>query len=312
MRVIITGGTGFVGSALAKSLISDGHQVISLSRNPEKPHKLPAEVQVVKWDARTDAGWGPLVNNTDAIVNLAGEYIGGRNLWELVVKRWTPERKRVILESRLNAAQAVLQAIQRADKKPQVLIQASAVGYYGDRGDEILTENSPPGPGFLPGVVQKWEASTADAESMGVRRAIIRSPGIFLSLDGGAFPFLVIPFKLFTGGPIGSGKQWFSWVHLQDEVRAIRFLIDNPEASGAFNLAAPGTTTNATFNRTLGKVLNRPYWLPLPVYFFKIAFGEQAEIILSSQRQVPERLQALGFKFDFPEVKTALNDIFNK
>ncbi len=312
MRVIITGGTGFVGSALAKSLLSEGHEVISLSRNPEKPHKLPTEVKVVKWDARTDAGWGQLVNHTDAIVNLAGEYIGGRNLWELIVRRWTPDRKRLILESRHNAAQAVLQAIQRADNKPKVLIQASAVGFYGDRNDETLTEDSPPGTGFIPSVVQKWEASTAEVESMGVRRVIIRSPGIFLSLDGGAFPFLVIPFKLFTGGPIGNGKQWFSWVHLQDEVRAIRFLIDNSEASGPFNLAAPGTTTNADFNRTLGKVLNRPYWLPLPAIFFKIGFGEQSEIILSSQRQVPKRIQELGFKYDFPEVEMALRDLFRK
>jgi len=311
MRVIITGGTGFVGSSLARSLVSDGHEVISLSRNPDKPNILPAQVRVVKWDARSDAGWGHLVDSTDAIINLAGEYIGGRNLWELVIKRWTPARKKAILDSRLNAGRAVVDAIHSAENKPKVLIQASAVGYYGDRSDEILTEDSPPGVGFLPGVVQKWESSTADVEIMGVRRAIIRSPGVFVSMAGGAFPFLVIPFKLFVGGPIGSGKQWFSWVHLTDEVRAIRYLIDNPEATGPFNLAAPGSATNAQFNRTLGKVLRRPYWFPLPAFFFKFGFGEQSEIILSSQRQVPKRLQELGFQFDFPEVEIALKDLFH-
>jgi len=311
MRVIITGGTGFVGTALARSLVSDGHEVISLSRNPGKLNKLPAQVRVVKWDARSDAGWGNLVNSADAIVNLAGEYIGGRNLWELVIKRWTPARKQAILDSRLNAGRAVVQALQSAGNKPKVLVQASAVGYYGDRGDEILTEDSLPGVGFLPGVVQKWESSTAEVESMGVRRAIIRSPGVFLSMEGGAFPFLVIPFKLFVGGPIGSGKLWFSWVHLNDEVSAIRFLIDNPTASGPFNLSAPESATNTHFNRTLGKVLRRPYWFPLPAIFFKLGFGEQSEIILSSQRQVPKRIQDLGFQFDFPEVEMALKDLFN-
>ncbi|HSF82711.1 MAG TPA: TIGR01777 family oxidoreductase [Anaerolineales bacterium] len=312
MRVIITGGTGFVGSALAKSLVSDGHEVISLSRNPDKPHKLPSEVKILHWDARTGAGWGHLIDQNTAIVNLAGELIGGRNLWELVVKRWTPDRKKVILESRLNAGKAVVQAIQSAENKPKVLIQASAVGFYGDRGDEKLTEDSSPGKGFVSEVVQQWEAATAAVEGMGVRRAIIRSPGIFLSLDGGAFPFLVIPFKLFTGGPIGDGKQYFSWVHLEDEIRAIRFLIDNPEVSGPFNLAAPGATTNAQFNKTLGKVLNRPYWLPLPAFFFKLGFGQQSEIILSSQRQIPKRLLELGFEYNFPEVETALGDLFHK
>lgn len=310
MRVIITGGTGFVGSALARSLVADGYEVISLSRNPAKSHNLPSEVKVVYWDTRSPTGWGHLADGAQAIVNLAGEFIGGRNLVELVIKRWTPARKQAILASRLNAGRAVIQAIQAVETKPKVLIQASAVGYYGDRGQEILTEDSPPGEGFVPGVVQQWEASTAEADSIGVRRAIIRSPGVFLSLAGGAFPFLVIPFKLFSGGPIGDGRQYFSWVHLADEVRAIRFLIDNPAARGPFNLAAPEGVTNAQFNRALGKALHRPYWLPLPKFFFKIAFGEQSEIILSSQRQVPRRLLELGFEFLYPTVETALKDIF--
>jgi len=309
MRVIITGGTGFVGTALAKSLIDDNHEVISLSRNPDKQHSLPSAVQVVKWDARTREGWGHLVNDRTVIVNLAGEYIGGRNLFELVTKRWTLERKQKILESRLNAGNAVVQAIEGATSKPLVVIQASAVGYYGDRGDEVLTEDVPPGSGFVPEVVQEWEASTRKVEEMGVRRAIIRSPGTFLSLDGGSFPFILIPFKLFVGGPIGNGKQWFSWVHLRDEVKAIRFLIENEEAHGPFNLSAPGNVTNAQFSRTLAKVTKRPYWLPLPAIFFKVGFGEQSEIILSSQRQYPKRLLDLGFEYDFPQVEEAFSNI---
>ena len=307
MRVIITGGTGLIGSTLAANMVADNHDVIVLSRSPQKKApSLPDAVQVVGWDARTAEGWGHLAEGADAIVNLAGANLAGTDFFP---QRWTDERKRVIRDSRVNAGRALVDAVERARQKPRVVIQASGVGYYGDRGDEILDEDASPGRGFLAELAaEDWEPSTAPVEEMGVRRAIVRSGGVF-STEEGALPRLVLPFHLFVGGHIGSGDQWVSWIHIQDEVRAIRFLIEHQEARGAFNLVAPEPMTNAGLAKTIGQVMNRPVWIPLPGFAMRLAFGEVADVLLESQRAIPKRLLDLGFEFRFPEARAALRDL---
>lgn len=307
MRVIITGGTGYIGSILAKDLVSDGHEVIVLSRDPDQRRdELPHPIQLVGWDAESTAGWGHLADGAGAIVNLAGENLAGKGFFPY---RWTSERKRRIRESRMNVGKAVTEAVEAVDSKPAVVIQASAVGYYGPSGDTVITASSSPGDDFLARVCVEWEASTEGVEAMGVRRAIIRTGGIILSAEEGALPRLVFPFRLFSGSYFGSGEQWYSWIHPQDEVNAIRFLIRHEEASGPFNLAAPNPQTARDFCRAIGQVLNRPCWLPVPGFAMKLAFGEVAEVVLEGQRAVPERLQELGYDFQFPDLEPALRDI---
>ena len=313
MRVIITGGTGLVGRGLARSLAQDGHEVIVLSRSPERgAGKLPPGVRVEAWDARTAKGWGELAEGAGAVVNLAGENLAGGTFAALLTRRWTAAQRQQILLSRVRAGEAVTQAVDEARMKPAVLIQASAVGYYGDRGDEILDEAAGPGSDFAAGVCRAWEASTQPVEEMGVRRAVVRTAASVLSLESGSFPFMLLPYRLFVGGPLGSGRQWFSWIHHLDEVRGIRFLIENPQASGAFNLCAPEPLTNRAFGRTLAQVLRRPSWLPVPAFALRLVFGAKAEILLGSQRQVPKRLQELGFQWQFPEVEAALRELLGK
>ena len=254
MKILITGGTGLIGSALAKDLAKDQHEVIVLSRKPDKADRLPDNVTVVAWDARTANGWGKMADGADAMVNLAGENISGDGMFP---SRWTEERKRRILESRVNAGKAVTEAVAKATKKPGVVIQASAIGYYPASNNKSYTENDSPGNDFQANVLKQYEDSTASIEEMGVRRVIIRS-GVVLSAAGGAFVPQVLPFKMFVGGPLGSGKQGYSWIHIADEIAAIRFLIENQVARGAFNVTSPKPLSNKDFGRFLGKVMGRP------------------------------------------------------
>jgi len=309
MRVIITGGTGLIGRALTTSLVADGHDVIVLSRTPEKATDLPPGARAVKWDGRTAEGWGELAEGAGAIVNLAGESIGGENMLALFTKRWTPERLQLIRDSRVQAGNAVSQAIEGARQKPKTLIQSSAVGYYGLRGDDEITEDTPAGDDPLARICVAWEATTAGVEKMGVRRAVIRTGGVVMSTQGGALPFVLLPFRLFVGGPLGSGRQWFSWIHIADEVRAIRFLMDSAEAQGAFNLCAPNPLTNAALARVIGKVMRRPSFLPMPAFAMQLLLGEKSVIVLDGQRQLPKRLLELGFEFRFPTAEAALRDL---
>jgi len=309
MRVLITGGTGLIGRAVVKELALAGYEVVVLSRNPSSKSSFPSGVKVVGWDAQTSTGWGHLADGADAIVNLAGESIAGENFFSLIAKRWTPARKQLILESRMQAGNAVLQAVREAKIKPKVVVQASAVGYYGSRKDEELTEFSMPAEDFVAKICMQWEASTAPVEALGVRHVIIRTAGVAMSLEGGAFPFMLLPFRLFVGGPLGSGKQWFSWIHIQDEARAIRFLIENDAACGVFNLTAPQSITNAQLSKILGLIMHRPSFIPVPGFALHILFGEKADILLSSQRQIPMRLRDIGFKFLFPDIEAALRDL---
>jgi uncharacterized protein (TIGR01777 family) len=309
MHTIITGGTGLIGRALVDSLVADGqttggHTVTVLTRSPQKHQgSLPAGVTAVGWDGKSAAGWGHLVDGADAIVNLAGEGIADG--------RWSEERKQRILQSRVDAGKAVVEAVGQAQVKPKVVVQASAVGYYGVGDESPLPESSPPGNDFLGQVCFEWEASSAEVERMGVRRVVIRT-GIVLSTKGGAFPKLALPFHFFAGGPIGSGQQYFPWIHIDDQVRAIRFLMENESASGPYNLAAPNPPTNKEFVQKLGKAMGRPALLPVPSIAFKIIFGEMSTVLLDGQRAVPQALEAAGFGFSYPEATAAARDILQK
>ena len=309
LRVIITGGTGLIGSALAESLAKDGHDVIVLSRNPEKSARgLRQGIRAERWDGRSAEGWGQLADGAGAIVNLAGESLVGVNP---ILGRWTPARKRTIRESRLNAGQAVVEAVRAAASKPKVVIQSSAVGYYGPHGDERVTEETPAGSDFLGKLCVEWEASTQPVEALGVRRAIART-GLPLSKAGGFLPPLLLQHKLFAGGPLGSGRHYWPWIHMVDEVSALRFLIESG-AEGAFNLSAPNPVTNKVFSQTLGKVLKRPAFIPAPAFAVRLAMGELGDaLLLTGQRQTPERLTALGFPFKFTELEGALKDVIGK
>ena len=307
MRVIITGGTGLIGRKLAASLAGDHHEVIVLSRNPVHTRGLPRGVQVVGWDARTPQGWGHLVDGADAIVNLAGESIAGTGF---IPSRWTEARKQRILQSRLDAADAIVQAVKAADRKPHVVVQASAVGYYGASGDEIITEAHPAEDDFLAQVCVQWENASAPVETLGVRRAVVRI-GLVLTPEEGVLPKLLLPFRLFVGGALGTGRQWYPWVHADDVIRAIRFLISSENASGSFNLTAPNPLTNRDFSRVLGRVLHRPALVPVPPFALRLALGEISTLVLDGQRAVPQRLTEVGFSFRFTEAEAALSDLLH-
>lgn len=305
MRVIITGGSGLIGRALTNNLAGDGNEVIILSRAPGQIRGLPANVRAVGWDTRSADGWGELVDGATAIVNLAGESIGGDRF---IPDRWTGEKRQRIRQSRLEAGRAVVDAVSRAAEKPQVVVQSSGIDYYGVHEGSAITEDHLPGDTFLASVAVDWEASTAAVEEQGVRRAIARS-GIVLSPEGGTLPRLTLPYRLFVGGPFGSGKQWWSWIHLQDEVRAIRFLIENAAAAGPFNLVAPQPVQNSTFGKEIGRVLGRPHYFPVPGFALRAALGEVATLVLEGHRVIPERLQQMGFDFRFPTLGEALRDL---
>ena len=308
MKILITGGTGLIGSALAKDLAKDQHEVIVLSRKPDKAKHMPDSVTTAAWDAHTANGWEKMVDGADAIVNLAGENISGDGMFP---SRWTEERKRRILESRVNAGKAVTEAVAKATKKPGVVIQASAIGYYPASDHDRYTEDHSPGNDFQANVLKQYEASTASIEEMGVRRVTIRS-GVVLSLAGGAFVPQVLPFKMFVGGPLGSGKQGYSWIHIADEIAAIRYLIENQAARGAFNVTSPFPLSNMEFGRVLGKVMGRPSFFPVPAFALKLAFGEVSSILLEGRVVLPKRLQELGFNFRFPDAESAVRDLLGK
>jgi hypothetical protein len=309
MRVIITGGTGLIGRHLANHLAAEGHEVVVLSRGPALAKRLAPQVKVEAWDAKTPTGWGGLVNGADAIVNLAGASIAGEGFFP---SRWTDEHKQRVIESRLNTGRAVVAAIEAAEIKPAVVIQSSAVGYYGTHPNNVtITEDSPAGNDWLAEVCKQWEASTQAVEALGVRRAIIRT-GVVLSFEDGALQRLAFPFKLFVGGPIGSGKQPISWIHPADVTDAIEFLIQNAGVSGPFNLTAPNPLTNSEFARTLGEVMNRPSWIPVPGFAFNVMFGEVATVVLAGQRALPKRLLELGYPFKFMDAESALRDLYRE
>lgn len=308
MRYIITGGSGVIGTALSTSLAADGHEVIALSRDPAN-RQWPSGVRGVKWDGRTADGWGEEVEGAFAVINLAGENIGGSGTIPLP-GTWSDERKRRIKESRRLAGEAVVAAVAAATEKPRVVFQMSGIDYY-PATDAVMTEESGRGSLFPAEVAADyWEPSTAPVEEMGVRRVIARTAPL-LNLETGPLPASLLQFRLFAGGRLGSGRQWFAWIHTTDTVRAIRFLTDNEEARGVYNLAAPDPVTNAEFTRVLGRVMGRPTLLPVPEFALKLLLGEVATLVLEGRRVSVDKLQALGFTFLFPTLAAALRDILS-
>jgi uncharacterized protein (TIGR01777 family) len=301
MRVIITGATGFIGRALCKALHKD-YEVIALSRDASRAAKSVGDrAKIIEWDGRTTGSWYKQANGAFAIINLAGENVASG--------RWNESKKAGILHSRLDSSRAVLEVIKQADKKPTVVILASAIGYYGSRQNEELDETSTPGKGFLANVCRRIESYAEEIEGLGVRCVVIRT-GVVLGRDGGAFARLVKPFRFYLGGHLGSGRQWFSWIHLDDEVAAIKFLLENENLQGVFNLTAPEPVTMKKFCKILGKVLHRPALLNVPGFAARLAFGEMAdEMLLSGQKVLPKRLLNTGFDFQYTNVEQALNDI---
>jgi uncharacterized protein (TIGR01777 family) len=303
MRVVITGGSGLIGRALTAPLAAERNEVIVLSRDPGRVQGLPPGARVEGWDGRSAGEWGALLDSGTAIINLAGESVGEG--------RWTAERKRRIRDSRLQAGAAVVEAVRRAagaGRAPAVLLQASAVGYYGDAGDGEVTEEHPPGRDFLAEVCVAWEAATAEVETLGVRRVLLRT-GIVLHPDGGALPKVLRPFRFGAGGPLGSGRQWFPWIHWLDEIDAILFLLAHPTARGPFNLCAPQPVRNRDFSRALGRQLHRPSFLAAPAFALRLALGDMADALLHGQRALPRRLLAAGYAFHHPDLGEALRDL---
>jgi len=299
-RIVVAGATGFIGRALVRELAAGGYRVVALTRGPGQAD-LPVGALAASWDGKTAAGWGGHVDGALAVVNLTGD--------NLARGRWTPAKKERIRTSRTGPGAALVEAVRNAGTKPRVFVQGSAVGFYGDAGETEVDEVSTAGAGFLAGVVEAWEASTREVEAFGVRRAVIRS-GLVLGKDGGVWPSLVRPFRFFAGGPLGDGRQWFSWISLVDEVRAIRFLIEREGLAGPFDLTAPRPLRQIELCRTIGRALRRPCWARVPAFVLRILFGAKAgETLLMSQRVLPSRLLAAGFEFRHPDAAAAVADI---
>jgi len=303
MRILLAGGTGFLGQPLVRRLVQEKHQVIILTRNPDHARSVgTGQAQLERWDARTVGPWAQRVEESDAVINLAGESLGAG--------RWTEARKARIINSRVEATRAIVSAIEGARKRPRVLINAGAVGYYGHVESEVVTESHPKGADFLANVVARWEEEASVAEAYGVRVVRLRM-GIVLEKDGGALKRMMLPFKFFVGGTLGSGRQWLPWIHRDDVLNIILFALEHTELSGPMNLAAPEPVTMKEFCRALGKAMRRPSWVPVPPFLLRIALGEMADMVLTGQRAVPSKLEAAGYKFLYPRLDGALRAIFH-
>ena len=299
MNVLVAGGSGFLGSALTKSLLADGHKVFSLTRG--RSVSAPPGAQAVKWDAKTTNDWGHLVNEMDVVLHLTGKTLAS---WP-----WTAAMKRDFHDSRVLPGLALGQAILEADHRPRVFIQQSGINYYGLQG-EIADESTPPADDFLAQLAVKWEAATKSVEDLGVRRVVIRS-AVVLGKGEGLMPLMALPVKLFIGGPYGDGKFAMPWIHIDDWVGAVRHLMADEKTRGVYNLIAPTPTSNADFNRALADVLHRPYWFPTPAFLLRILLGEMGVLVVKGRFARSKRLIESGFKFQFEGVREALSDLFH-
>ncbi len=292
MKIVISGGSGFIGEPLAKRRIARGDNVVVLSRNPAKVRAG----RPVAWNAISGE-----LPDCEVVINLAGENVGEG--------RWTEARKQRILNSRIDATRTLVDAMRGAPAKRRTFISASAVGFYGVRGDETLDESASTGSGFLAEVTRRWEETARSAEDLG--RAVIFRFGVVLAADGGALKKMILPFRFGAGGPIGGGKQWMSWVDRDDVLRAIEWAIDQPDVRGTYNVTAPAPVTNGDFARALGRALRRPSFLPTPGFALRLIFGDMAdEMLLGGQRVVPARAIAEGFTFSYPTLEASLRHIF--
>ncbi|MGF1933079.1 MAG: thylakoid membrane protein ThyD [Nostoc sp. ChiQUE02] len=304
MKVAITGATGFVGSRLVRRLHGEGHRIVVLTRKTAFAQKVfPSEafpnVEIVAYTPNASGSWQSVIANCDGVVNLAGEPIGEG--------RWTPERKQEILNSRKLGTQKIVEAIVNANPKPTVLINASAIGYYGTSETATFDETSLSGNDFLAQVCLAWEAEAAKVKDAGVRLVILRF-GVVLG-NGGALAKMIPPFQLFAGGPIGSGRQWFSWIHVDDLVNMIQQALTKPEIDGVYNATAPNPVRMADLSQTLGQVMNRPCWLPVPAFAIEALLGDGAIVVLEGQQVLPKRTVETGFKYKYPNLQSALTQI---
>jgi uncharacterized protein (TIGR01777 family) len=303
MTIVVAGGSGFIGTEFINQ-VSASHKIILLTRKPESVRLLSdRSVRVVQWDGLSLGPWTEHVDGADAVVNLAGVPIAG--------KRWTKAQKERIVESRTYATRAVVEAIAKARKKPPVLVNISGVGYYGNVDSGDVTESHPNGNDFLASVCRRWEQEASAGRKFGARVVIPRL-GVVLGKGGGALQKMITPFKLYAGGPLGSGKQWFPWIHIDDVVGIIMFAIERQSLRGPVNAAAPQVVTMKEFCSTLGNVMQRPSWAPVPSLILKVAFGEMADMLLTGQRVIPKKLQDEGYKFQYPALEDALQAILQK
>lgn len=302
MKTVLFGGSGFLGSHLLSQLLGSGHNVTLVTRRPDKVRsEISPTVTIVPWTPAE--GIAGTIDGSDAIINLSGESIGER--------RWSAKRKDEILSSRIDTTRAIVDAIGNASKKPTVLLNASAVGYYGNVENDEVTETYPAGTDFLAGVCQRWENEAMKAEQLGIRVVLPRT-GVVLAKNGGALERMILPFKLFAGGPLGSGKQWFPWIHIEDEIRGMIHLLEDEKLSGPVNLTAPGPVTMKQFCSALGKAMHRPSWAPVPAFILKTVLGEMADaLVLGGQKVLPKKLLESGFRFRYAHVNQALADIFS-
>ena len=299
MKVAITGATGFVGSRLVERLQEQGHQPLILTRNRATALNAFPNLEIVAYTPTESGSWQQAIAGCDAVVNLAGEPIAE--------SRWTPKHKQEILESRRVGTQKIVEAITLANPKPSVLINTSAIGYYGTSETASFDEMSPAGSDFLAEVCQAWEEEAQKVKEAGVRLVILRS-GIVLG-NGGALAKMIPPFKLFAGGPLGTGKQWFSWIHREDIVNLILFALTQPDVEGVLNATAPNPVRMSELCQAIGEILNRPSWLPVPSFVPEALLGEGAKVVLEGQQVLPKRTISKGFDYQYPIVKQALSEI---
>jgi len=302
VKAFLTGGSGFVGTALTHFLTEQGHEVTILSRTGRGGDRLAGRVAVMTGDPTKPGPWQDACGRHDVLINLAGA---------TAFRRWTDSYKKLMVQSRILTTRHVVEAIPRDRGSQITLISTSGVGYYGFTGDEELGEDSPPGSDFFARLAQDWEAEALKAQDKGARVVVTRF-GVVLGGGGGALPLMTLPFRLFFGGPLGNGRQWVSWIHQQDFCRAMLFAAEHPNIQGALNFASPYPVRNAELAAAIGKVLRRPAFMPAPAFMMKLVLGEFASVILKGQRVVPGALQRHGFTFIFPDVNKALEDLLGK
>jgi uncharacterized protein (TIGR01777 family) len=300
-KIIITGATGSIGKKLVQELTARGDEVIIFTRNPETAKKKIVNAnKYVKWDYHKPEEWKGHLNGVESVVHLAGANLGD--------KRWNDEYKKVAYESRILSTRNLVEAIKSVEQKPKAFICSSAVGIYGNRYDEILDENSSLGDDFMAKICKDWEKEAEKVEQFGVRRVSIRT-GLVMQKDEGVLEKMLLPFKLFIGGPLGSGRQWFPWIHIDDIVGIYMQAIDNEKVSGAINGASPGIVTMKEFSKTLGRMLKRPSFFPVPKFAMKVVAGEVANYAVMSQRTSVEKIINAGYKFKFENLEEALRDL---